>query len=129
MGYNLPANRKTIGNKWVFIFNYKPSGETERYKARLVAKGYSQRDGIDYEEKSSLVVKMVTVRCIISMVVHNGWPLFRLDVNSAFIYGDLNEDVYMSLPPGYYAESETKFVNLLSPCIGLNKLLDNGMRS
>ncbi|GJS06006.1 ribonuclease H-like domain-containing protein [Tanacetum coccineum] len=105
---DLPPNRKTIGCKWLWKIKYKSTGEIERYKARLVAKGFSQRDGIDYEKTFSLVVKMVTVRCVISLAVHNNWPLFQLDVNNAFLYGDLHEDVYMDLPPGYYDSSETK---------------------
>ncbi|GJS14226.1 ribonuclease H-like domain-containing protein [Tanacetum coccineum] len=94
-------HEETIGCKWLFI-EYKSSGEIKRYKAKLVSKGYSQRKRIDYEETFSPVVKMDTVRCIISIAVHFNWTLFELDVNNAFLYGDLHEDVYMDLPPGYY---------------------------
>ncbi|GJY30321.1 ribonuclease H-like domain-containing protein [Tanacetum coccineum] len=84
------------------------SGKTDKYKARLVAKWYSQGEGLDYEETFSIVVKMVIVRCLIGLVVSNDWPLFQLDVNNAFLYGDFPEEVYMYLPPSYYEKNETK---------------------
>ncbi|GJV85199.1 ribonuclease H-like domain-containing protein [Tanacetum coccineum] len=90
---DLPPNRKTIRCKWLWKIKYKFTSEIEMYKARFVAKGFSQRDGIDFEETFSPVVKIVTIRCVISLAIHNNWPLFQLDVNNAFLYGDLHEDV------------------------------------
>nr|GEW06471.1 ribonuclease H-like domain-containing protein [Tanacetum cinerariifolium] len=71
-----------------------------RYKARLVAKGFNQREGIDYDETFSPFVKISIVRCLVSLVVNKGWTLYQLDVNNVFLYADLDEDVYMSLPKG-----------------------------
>ncbi|GKE26416.1 ribonuclease H-like domain-containing protein [Tanacetum coccineum] len=97
----LPVGRKPIGSKWVFKVKYKSTGEVEWFKARLVAKGFNQRDGIDYEETFSLFVKIVSVRCILLIDVYHNWPIFQLDINNAFLYDDLVEDVYMSLWNGY----------------------------
>ncbi|GJS39350.1 ribonuclease H-like domain-containing protein [Tanacetum coccineum] len=104
---DLPAN-KQIRCKWLFKIKYKLTGDIEIYKARLVAIGFSQRDGIDYEEAFSPVVKMVTIRrknvdaiCSISLKV-------KLDVYNAFLYGDLHEDVYMDLPPGNLVSWKSK---------------------
>ncbi|GJT20553.1 RNA-directed DNA polymerase, eukaryota, reverse transcriptase zinc-binding domain protein [Tanacetum coccineum] len=72
-----------------------------KYEARLVAKGFNQRERIDFDETFSPVVKIYTVRCLIALYVTNKWPLSQLYVNNAFLYGDLDEDVYMTIPQGF----------------------------
>ena len=115
----LPPGRKTIGANWVFKIKHKSSGEVDWYKARFVGKGFNQREGIDYEETFSPT--MVIVGCVISIVVHYGWCLYQLDVNNAFLYGDLNEDVYMDLPPGFYDKDETRVCKLVKFLYGLKQ--------
>lgn len=97
---DLPPGGKAIGSKWVYKMKYKSNGEIDRYKARLVAKGFTQREGLDYHETFSPVAKMVTVRTIISVAASNGWDLYQMDVNNAFLQADLHEDIFMKIPLG-----------------------------
>ncbi|KAJ0621525.1 putative RNA-directed DNA polymerase [Helianthus annuus] len=118
---DLPKGRKAIGCKWVYKIKYKSSCEIERYKARLVAKGYSQKEGVDFDETFSPVVKMVTVRCVLGLAVENNCPLYQLDINNAFLYGNIDEDIYMTLPEGYFSENETKVCKLVKSLYGLKQ--------
>ncbi|GJU41659.1 ribonuclease H-like domain-containing protein [Tanacetum coccineum] len=120
---DLPPGRKPIGSKWIWKIKYKASGDIERYKARLVAKGFSQKEGFDYDETFSLVVKMVTIRCLVSIIVVHGWPLYQLDINNAFLYGNLVEDVYMTLPEGYKSGNKTKLCKMNKSLYGLKQAL------
>jgi hypothetical protein len=76
-------------------------GKVERYKARLVARGYSQTYGIEYDKKFAPVAKMNTVKMLISCATNFSWKLHQSDVKNAFLHGDLQEEVYMELPPGF----------------------------
>lgn len=110
----LPSNQKAIHSKWVF--SVKDDG---RYKARLVAKGCSQRPGFDYQDTFAPVAKMESVRTILSLANENGLLIHQMDVKTAFLYGDLEETIFMKLPNDEIGNSQ--IVRLQKSLYGLKQ--------
>jgi hypothetical protein len=94
-----------------------------RHKAILVVKGYAQRRGVDYDEVFAPVARLDTVRLLIALAAHKGWELHHLDVKSAFLNGELHEDVFVHQPAGFIKEgSEHKVFRLKKALYGLHQV-------
>ena len=99
-----------VGCKWVYKLKHHSDGSIARYKARLVAKGFHQQYGVDFDETFSPVIKLPTVRLILSLAVSLHWPLRQLNVKNAFLHGILKEEVYMTQPQGYIDSTHPSYV-------------------
>ena len=98
---DLPSGKSDIGCKWVYKIKTRSDSIIDRYKARLVARGLTQEYGIDYKENFAPMARLSSVRTLIAVSSARKWPLFQMDVKNDFHNGELLEEVYMKLPPGY----------------------------
>lgn len=97
----LPQNRKAIGAKWGFKIKIDGNNGNKRYKARLVAKGFGQKEGIDITETFSPVVRLNTIRILMALAVQDGMRIHQMDAITAFLQGDIEEELYMQQPIGF----------------------------
>lgn len=112
-----PTNVNIVKNKWVFKVKHDADGNIVRYRARLVAKGFTQKYGIDFTETFSPVVKHSSVRILIALAAQMNLEIDHLDVQTAFLHGDLKEKIYMSQPEGFIKPGEEDKVYLLKKAI------------
>ena len=119
---DLPKGKNAIGTKWVYKVKRKSNGSIERYKARLVAKGYAQQYGIDYEETFAPTSRMTTIHIVVALATHLGWKVHQSDVITAFLNGDLHEEVYVKQPPRFAIKGqEHKVCRLRKALYGLKQ--------
>ncbi|KAJ4751816.1 polyprotein [Rhynchospora pubera] len=112
-----PADRNIIGVKWVYKTKIGADGSIQKHKARLVAKGYAQKFGIDYEETFSPVARFETIRLLLALAAQLKQHVYQFDVKSAFLNGDLMEEVYVEQPEGFMVEGKENWVYKLNKAL------------
>ena len=105
----LPNDKKVVGSKWVYRTKRSANGTIKRHKACLVAQGYSQQHGQDYDETSP-VVRFESLRMVIVLAVQKDLKLHQMDVITAFLNGELKEELYMKQPEGYEVKGKENLI-------------------
>ncbi|UYV81944.1 hypothetical protein LAZ67_21000209 [Cordylochernes scorpioides] len=119
---DLPLGKRPISSRWVFKIKTNSKGDVERFKARLVARGFSQKRNVDFFETYSPVINFSVIRMIFALTINKNWYNRHLDVDNAYLYGELNEEIYMSPPDGSNDEKcEGKVLKLNRPIYGLRQ--------
>lgn len=106
----LPEGRRAISCKWVFKVKENPNGTVNKYKARLVAKSFHQQAGFDLTEIFSPLIKLVTVRVVLTIALSRNWSVRQLHVNYAFLNIVLQKEVFMEQPPGFVDDKASNLV-------------------
>ena len=112
-----PLNKNVIGAKWVFRNKLDEAGNITRNKARLVCKGYAQVEGIDYGETYAPVARMESIRLILAYASSKNIKVYQMDVKSAFLNGELEEEVYMEQPDGFQVQEAVNHVYRLKKAL------------
>ena len=112
-----PKDHPIIETKWVFRNKLDENGVVTRNKARLVAKGYNQEEGIDFDETFVLVARLIAIRMLLAFSSIMNIKLYQMDVESTFLNGVINEEVYVEQPPGFESHEYPNHVYKLNKAL------------
>ena len=118
---DLPSNAHALGGRWVYKIKRGPQGEVARYKARWVVRGFEQREGIDFNETFASVVKPMSYKAIFALAAALDWELEQMDVKTAFLYGEVDEVIYVTQPTGFEVGDKSKVCKLKKALYGLKQ--------
>ncbi|GJW98145.1 putative ribonuclease H-like domain-containing protein [Tanacetum coccineum] len=119
---DLPSGKKAIGTKWVFKNKRDERSTVVKNKARLVAQGFRQEEGIDYDEVFAPVARIEAIRLFLAFASYMGFTVYQMDVKSAFLYGTIEEEVYVHQPPGFVDPAHpNKVYKMIKALYGLHQ--------
>jgi hypothetical protein len=117
---NRPYGCKPVGCTWVFKKKLRPDGTIDKYKARLVAKGYTQKEGKDFFDTYSPIARLTTIHVLLSLATSHGLLIHQMDIKTAFLNGELDEEIYMTQTDGFAVkDQEDKVCMLVKSLYGL----------
>jgi hypothetical protein len=111
-----PEGKHIVSCKWVWRIKTKPDGSIECYKARLVAQGFTQTRGVDFNETFTPVTRLDTLRLLAATAAQREWEFRQIDIKTAYLYGELEEEVYMAVPEGLHGIPEGHVLLLSCGC-------------
>ena len=117
---DLPSGKEAIG-MWLYKYKYGADGTIKRHKSRLVVLGNRQVEGVKFTETFAPVAKMTTIQSLLRVVAGKGWIIHQMDVQNAFLHGELKEEVYMKLPRGFTHSDPKKVYRLHKSVYGLKQ--------
>ena len=106
----LPKGKRALRNKWVYKLKPGDGGNPPRYQAKIVVKGLQQKKDVDFDEIFSPVVKMTSIRTVLSIAANMNLEVEQLDVKTTFLHGDLEEEIYMQQPEGFMEKGKEHLV-------------------
>jgi hypothetical protein len=105
-----PKEKSVVTSKWVYKIKHVADRSVDKYKARFIARGFSQKEGEDYDKTFAPVARYTSIRAIISLSASMGWSLHQMDVKTAFLNGEIEEEVYIEQPQGFEVHSRDTHV-------------------
>jgi hypothetical protein len=119
-----PHGKSVVTSKWLYKIKHAADGSVEKFKARFVTRGFSQKEGIDYDEIFALVARYTSIRIIISLASIFDWKLHQMDVKTAFLNGEVEQEVYIEKPEGFVIHGKESHVCKLKKALyGLKQAL------
>ena len=115
-----PTDQKIVDSKWVFRLKRGPDGEIEKHKARVVAKGFTQVEGLNYDKTFAPVVKFTSIHILLTIAAYNDLKIHQVNIKTAFLNGELKEEIYLRLPPRANVNKALVW-RLLKPLYGLKQ--------